>query len=100
MPPFARGSRNEVEHVIKLHPDAFRGEPDDANVLFSQPGGPSPVMCDPLGMIMALSIDFDGETHFCAVEVQNVGPDGMLPSEFQAAKLSPPQADPKPRLGW
>ena len=43
---------------------------------------------------MALSIDFDGEPDLGAVEVQNVGTDRMLPSEFQAPKLAASQTNP------
>jgi len=55
-------------------------------------------MRDPVRVIMALSVDLDGQPRFGAVEVENVRADRMLPSEFQAAKLTPPQADPQPRL--
>lgn len=51
-------------------------------------------MRDPVGLIMDLPVNFDRQPRLGAVEVENIGTDRMLTSEFQPAKLPSPQADP------
>lgn len=47
-------------------------------------------MSDPVWMCVALPIDLDGHSDFVAVEVQNIGSNGMLATKAQFGE--PPSA--------
>jgi hypothetical protein len=87
-PPLHRRSRDELQHVVEMPPHALGREPHDPDILLTQPGGPSPVVRDPVRMLMTLSVHRDRQPDLGAVEVQYVGTDRVLASEFQTLKLA------------
>lgn len=55
-------------------------------------------MTDLVGLFVALTIDLDGQPAFVAVEVENVGADGVLTTKPVAAQLSSTELDPEEPL--
>ena len=71
------------------------GDAKNLNMSACEPGGSSFVMADLLRGVMRGAVDLDGKTRRCAIEVENVGADWVLPAKSESGYMPAAENLPK-----
>ena len=71
------------------------GDAKNLNMSACEPGGSSFVMADLLRGVMRGAVDLDGKTCRCAIEVENVGADWVLPAKSESGYMPAAENLPK-----
>lgn len=87
-----------MEHAIEFVPDVRSAQSNDANALLPEPCCPSPIMRDLIGLLVAGPVDLDRELRLGAMEIEDVGGDGMLATELEAMQSIGSDAVPEARF--
>ncbi len=88
-----RGARSsdDLQHCLGLLEQLAIAEPDHTYPVARQVGGPACVAFLSVVAEVLAAIELDREMVLSAVEVEDEGPERMLPSELQAAEPSSAQ---------
>jgi len=86
---------DELEHAFETAENIRGSDANRSNSSFSQPPITKPISGGPIAEVVSGSVDLDAQSRLLTIEVEHIGPCGVLPSEFEVtrtcSKLLPKQ---------